>query len=76
MVAAMGLPKLVELALIFAAAWIAVRWLSRVGRDLRRRRAAPRRALEAEDLTVCGVCGAYVAERAPGCSRADCPRPR
>jgi hypothetical protein len=76
MVAAMGLPKLVEFALAFAAAWIVIRWLSRAARDLRRPRAAPRQALDAEDLTVCAVCGAYVAERSPGCNRVDCPRPR
>jgi hypothetical protein len=31
---------------------------------------------EAEDLVLCGVCGAYVASGAPGCVRPDCPRPR
>jgi len=70
-------PKLVVLILVFAAVWIGYRWLNGPRRDLPRRGSAPpRRAIPAEDLAACGVCGAYVSARAPGCSRPDCPRPR
>jgi hypothetical protein len=69
-------PKLVVLILVFGAVWIAYRWLNGPARDLPRRRAPPPRAIEAEELTPCGVCGAYVAPRAPGCGRAGCPQPR
>jgi hypothetical protein len=76
MFAAMGFPKLVVLALAFAAMWCLMRWLNGSGRALPRRRAAPRRAIEAEDLTACRICGAYLANASPGCGRPDCPRPR
>jgi hypothetical protein len=70
-------PKLVFLILVFAAIWIGYRWLNGPARTLPRRRAQePRRALAAEDLVACGVCGAYVAARAPACARPDCPQPR
>jgi hypothetical protein len=72
----MGFPKLIVLALLFATVWSFMRWLNRPGRDLPRHRAAPRRALKAEDLTACRVCGAYVAGGSPGCGRPDCPPPR
>jgi hypothetical protein len=76
MFAAMGLPKLIVLALAVLAAWSLFRWLNRPGRDLLRQRRAPRPAIEAEDLTACPVCGAFVAVGSPGCGRSDCPRPR
>jgi len=70
-------PKLVVLILVAAAVWIGYRWLNGPVRPLPRQRAqAPRPAIHAEDLAPCGVCGAYVAARAPGCGRPDCPRPR
>jgi hypothetical protein len=70
-------PKLVVMILVFAAVWIGYRWLNGPGRQLPRRRSPPpRRAIQAEDLVACGVCGAYVAALAPGCGRPDCPRPR
>lgn len=73
----LSFPKLVVLILVFAAVWIGYRWLNGPARELpRRRSAAPRRALPAEDLVACAVCGAYAAAGAPGCGRADCPRPR
>jgi hypothetical protein len=72
----MGLPKLIVLALAFAAVWSFFRWLNRPGRDLLRRRGAPRQAIEAEDLTACGVCGAFVAAGSPRCGRSDCPQLR
>jgi hypothetical protein len=67
-------PKLVFLILVFAAVWIVYRWLNGPLRELPRRRSAPRRAIQAEDLAACAVCGAYVAVRAAGCGRPDCPR--
>jgi hypothetical protein len=70
-------PKLVVMILVFAAIWIGYRWLNGPARELPSRRTAPpRRAIQAEDLVACGVCGAYVAAQAPGCGRPDCPRPR
>ncbi len=73
----MGFPKLIVLIVVLAAVWIGWRWLNGPPRSLPRRRAASRpRAIEAEDLVACGVCGAYVAAGAPGCGRPDCPRPR
>ncbi len=70
-------PKLVLLILVFGAIWIGYRWLNGPARELTRRRAPqPRRAILAEDLVACGVCGSYVAARAPACSRPDCPQPR
>ncbi len=73
------LPKLVVIILVFAAVWIGYRWLNGPARQVPRRRGPqprPRQAIEAEDLVACGACGAYVAVRAPGCGRPDCPRPR
>jgi hypothetical protein len=69
-------PKLVVLILVFGAVWIAYRWLNGLARNLPRRPPARRRVIEAEDLSACGVCGAYVAAGARPCTRADCPRPR
>lgn len=69
-------PKLLLLILVIAAVWLAYRWLNGPARELHRRARAARPAIHAEDLAPCGVCGAYVAARAQGCGRADCPRPR
>jgi len=69
-------PKLVLLVLVVAGAWVGYRWLNGIARELPRRRAAVRPAIPAEDLSACGVCGAYVAAGSPGCGRPDCPRPR
>jgi hypothetical protein len=69
-------PKLVFLILVFAAVWIGYRWLNGPPRELPRRRSPPRPAIQAEDLAACAVCGAYVAARAAGCGRPDCPRAR
>lgn len=74
--------KFLLLALIVYAVWTGFKFVSRVEAvrramhdELRRRQKAQRpRALEAEDLTKCGTCGAYVAARSAGnCGRADCP---
>jgi hypothetical protein len=71
----MAFPKLVILALVFFVVWSFSRWLNRVGRDLPRHRTT-RRAIEAENLTACRVCGAYVVDGAGRCDRRDCPHPR
>jgi hypothetical protein len=72
-----ALPKLVVLILVMAAVWIGYRWLNGPARELSRRRSSPARpSLHAEDLTACGICGAYIAASGPGCGRPDCPRPR
>jgi len=69
-------PKLIIVALVVAAAWVGYRWLNGLTRELSSRRPTPpHRAINAEDLVGCGVCGAYVAVRAPACGRPDCPRP-
>ncbi len=73
-------PELLVLVLVGAVVW----WFVRQGRRLSARQAGQRERrtpgkvhrIEAEDLVACGVCGAYVASGAPGCSRPDCPRPR
>jgi hypothetical protein len=72
----MGLPKLIILALALAAVWSFFRWLNRPGRDLLRQRGAGRPAIEAEDLTQCRACGAFVAAGSPRCGRTDCPQLR
>lgn len=70
-------PKLIIVVLVVAAAWMGYRWLNGVTRDPPRRPvASPRTPINAEDLTACGVCGAYVATGAPACGRPGCPRPR
>jgi hypothetical protein len=70
----MGLPKLIVLALVALAAWTLVRWFNQAARDRLRHRGAKRPAIEAEDLTACPVCGAFVAAGSRGCGRSDCPR--
>jgi hypothetical protein len=72
----MGFSKLFLLGLIFATGWPVIRWLNRVGHDLPRRRPAPRQAIEAEELTACPVCDAYIARGSRRCGRPDCPRSR
>ena len=70
-------PKLILVILMIAAIWVGHRWLNEIVRQLPRRRPTSRRAaIDAVDLTACGVCGAYVAVSAPGCGRPDCPRAR
>jgi hypothetical protein len=72
-----AIPKLIIVVLVVAAAWMGYRWLNGVTRHPARRPvASPRTPINAEDLTACGVCGAYVATGAPFCGRQGCPRPR
>ena len=66
-------PKLVVLILVFGAL-DRLRWLNGPARELPRRRPAPpRRALQAEDLVACGVCGSYVAAQRAGLRPARLP---
>jgi len=70
-------PKLIIVVLVVAAAWVGYRWLNGVTRELSSRRPPPpNRAINAEDLVACEICGAYVAAGAGACGRPDCPRPR
>jgi len=71
-------PKLIVVVLVVAAAWVGYRWLNGVTRELSSRPPTPppNRAINAEDLVACEVCGAYVAADAGVCGRPDCPRPR
>lgn len=72
-----GLPKLVVLVLAMVAVWYFRRWFHAQRRNLTQRRSAPAAASAAiEDLVRCGLCGAFVAARAPACGRPDCPQPR
>jgi hypothetical protein len=72
----MGFPKLVVLVLVFAAVWSCLRWFNQGRSDLPQHRAAPRRAIDTENLTACRICGAYVADGSRRCGRRDCPLPR
>lgn len=74
--------KFLLLVLIVAVVWTGFKFMRRVEmvrralhEELRRRQPSSRpREIEAEDLTKCGVCGAYVAARSAGnCGRPDCP---
>jgi uncharacterized protein len=71
------LGKLLILIAVIAAVWYGYKYVNRVGRlrAEQRRRAPPpgRRALEAEDMQKCRVCGAYVTAQARSCGRGDCP---
>jgi hypothetical protein len=71
--------KLVVLIILIMVVWYGFKHFSRVDKV---RRDAPRgkapaggpRRVEAEDMTKCSVCGAYVAARgASNCGRSDCP---
>jgi hypothetical protein len=73
------IPKLIFILLVGFAVWYGYRWLNGPPRERelpRRRPAPPPPKLEAEDLTACRACGAYVAAGARNCGRADCPYPR
>lgn len=71
-------PKLIVVVLVVAAAWIGYRWLNGITHELSSRRPTPppNRAVNAEDLVACEICGAYVAAGAAACGQPDCPRPR
>ena len=73
--------KYLVLALVIAAVWYGWKYFGRLNQIREEvRKAAPRRTggaaprVEAEDMTKCRVCGAYVAaSAAKSCGRADCP---
>ena len=71
------LGKLLVLILVIAAVWYGYKYVNRINElrgELRRRAPRPKtRALEAEDMAKCRVCGAYVAADAGGCGKPDCP---
>jgi uncharacterized protein len=71
------LGKLLVLIAVIAAVWYGYKYVERIN-ELRaaHRRRAPRaktRALEAEDMAKCRVCGTYVAADAGGCDKPNCP---
>lgn len=76
-----GLTKVIVLALLALAAWYGFhlfkRWQVRSESRLRAReggRPAGARAVEAEDMVQCRICGTYVSPRnTRACARADCP---
>jgi hypothetical protein len=68
-------PKLIVISLFIVAAWVGYRWLNGLTCELSGRRPPARRAINAEDLVACRVCGAYIAAGAPVCGRSDCPQP-
>ena len=79
----MSIGKLLLLAAIVTLVWYGFKYANRVQavrraleQELRRRQAAakPPPRLDAEDLALCGTCGAYVPARgAAPCGRPDCP---
>lgn len=72
------LGKLLVLIAVIAAVWYGYKYVERIN-ELRgkQRRRAPKqpkaRALEAEDMAKCRVCGTYVAANAGGCGKPGCP---
>jgi hypothetical protein len=75
----LSITKLIALALILLAIWYGLRWFARINHlaksveQARREAATPAAPAKTEELVACPVCGTYVAARAPGCGRADCP---
>ena len=76
--------KFLLLVLVCLVAWYGWKYVTRVGlvgeanRRDRARTRGPRPAkpsLAAEDMAKCRACGAYVAQGARSCGRADCPFP-
>jgi uncharacterized protein len=75
----LSLGKLLVLIAIIVVVWYGFKYVART-EEVRRhesRRKAPAagpKRVEAEDMTKCSVCGAYVAARgAAHCGRSDCP---
>ncbi len=75
-----SLSKLVVLGVIIAGVWYLFRMLA--GPPPSKKSASPppagdsrprTKAIEAEDMVRCGVCGTYVTAGARSCGRADCP---
>lgn len=79
----LSVSKLLLLILLILGVWYGYKYMGRVEavrralrEELQRRHKAqaPPRSIEAEDLSKCPVCGAYVAAKSAGnCGRADCP---
>jgi uncharacterized protein len=77
-----GIPELFIILVVVFAAWHVVKAFNRMQAPPSRPRRPPqappaaRPMIEAEDLTACKGCGAYIAASARHCGRADCPQPR
>jgi len=84
-----SLQKLLVLGLVLAAVWYGFKIVGRIkeARDKEEKRRSSRPAaaksaahspkdevVDAEDMVVCSVCGAYVAAKGAGaCGKPDCP---
>jgi hypothetical protein len=86
----LSLPKLILLALVVAAVWYGFKYLQARERQLARAarkppeprqnakpspKPSPQATTSPEELVKCPVCATYVVRGAPGCGRADCPKP-
>ena len=69
-----GLPKLLVVILVLAAAWYLKRWFAAAMARGQQQRPSPAPQRTIEDLVACPECGAYVAAAGPGCGRRECPR--
>jgi hypothetical protein len=70
----LSLPKILFLVVLAVGAWVAWRWIKRVG-EVRRvdRRQAEALDPKAEVTVRCRTCGTYVVAGAGSCGRGDCP---
>ena len=74
--------KVVVLVAVIAVVWFGYRWLQRwqAETEARARKAASGvrggRAIQAETMTACNACGAYVVAGARSCGKRGCPYPR
>ena len=70
--------KVVVLVIVISVVWFGYRWFQRWEKEreieAERRAKSSGRAIAAEELVACRVCGAYVPERgARPCEKPNCP---